>query len=115
MAYFEYVLFVNVILQSFSKKIFPSAHLSKRTFPFPLCSNNKYQLYTQTTCILQRNHIPDFKFEFSPCCKCSSFFWVIPRRLCVTGRRFGTLYWFHLHRQVDEEWLGMGKWCVFTP
>jgi hypothetical protein len=35
-----------------------------------------------------------------------SFFWVNPRRLCVTGRRFGTLYRFHLHRQVDEEWLG---------
>jgi hypothetical protein len=26
------------------------------------------------------------------------FLWVIPRRLCVTGRRFGTLYRFHLHR-----------------
>ena len=58
MAYSEYVLFVNVILQLFSTKIFPSARLSKRTFPFPLCSNNKYQLYIQTTCILQRNHIP---------------------------------------------------------
>jgi len=49
MAYFEYVLFVNVILQSFSMKIFPSAPLSKRTFPFLLCSNNKYQLYRQLT------------------------------------------------------------------
>jgi hypothetical protein len=34
MAYFEYVLFVNVLLQSFSTKIFPSAPLSKRTFHF---------------------------------------------------------------------------------
>jgi hypothetical protein len=30
------------------------------------------------------------------------------RRLYITSRRFGTLYRFHLHRQVDEEWLGMG-------
>jgi len=52
MAYSEYVLFVNVILPSFSMKIFPSAPLSKRTFPFQLCSNNKYQLYTWTTYIL---------------------------------------------------------------
>jgi hypothetical protein len=40
--------------------------------------------------------------------KLFTFFWVNPRRLCVTGRRFGTHYQFHLHRQVDEEWLGMG-------
>jgi len=30
------------------------------------------------------------------------FFWVIPRRLSSNSRRFGTLYLFHLHRQVDE-------------
>jgi hypothetical protein len=41
----------------------------------------------------QSNH---FLFWFSS-------FWVIPRRLCVTGRRFRTLYRFHLHRQVDED------------
>jgi len=26
------------------------------------------------------------------------FFWVFPRRQIVVGRRFGTLYQFHLHR-----------------
>ena len=26
------------------------------------------------------------------------FFWVLPRRLIVVFRRFGTLYLFHLHR-----------------
>ena len=30
-----------------------------------------------------------------------AFFWVIPRRLEFTCRRFGTLCQFHLHRQVD--------------
>jgi len=29
-----------------------------------------------------------------------AFFWVIPRRLNSICRRFGTLYLFHLHRQV---------------
>ena len=28
-------------------------------------------------------------------------FWAIPRRLSSKIRRFGTLYRFHLHRQVD--------------
>ena len=28
------------------------------------------------------------------------FFWVVPRRLNFICRRFGTLYLFHLHRQV---------------
>ena len=28
------------------------------------------------------------------------FFWVIPRRLIYICRRFGTLYLFHLQRQV---------------
>jgi hypothetical protein len=28
------------------------------------------------------------------------FFWVFPRRLRFKSRRFGTLYWFHLPRQV---------------
>ena len=31
------------------------------------------------------------------------FFWVFPRRLSFKSRRFGTLYRFHLHRQVKEE------------
>jgi hypothetical protein len=51
-------------------------------------------------------------------CKCRQFieiylaicfFWVIPRRLGSNSRRFGTLYRFHLHGQLDEEWLGMGR------
>ena len=29
-----------------------------------------------------------------------TFFWVIPRRLNFVRRRFGTLYLFHIHRQV---------------
>jgi hypothetical protein len=29
-----------------------------------------------------------------------AFFWVIPRRLNFVRRRFGTLYLFHIHRQV---------------
>jgi hypothetical protein len=32
-------------------------------------------------------------------------FWVIPRRLVLGSRRFGTPYQFHLYRQVDEVWL----------
>ena len=43
------------------------------------------------------------------------FFLLIPRRLGSNSRRFGTLYRFHLHAQVDEEWLGMGRaatWIV---
>jgi hypothetical protein len=31
------------------------------------------------------------------------FFWVIPRRLNFICRRFGTLWLFHLHRQVGVE------------
>jgi hypothetical protein len=31
------------------------------------------------------------------------FFWVFPRRLSANGRRFGTLYRFHLQMQVKEE------------
>ena len=30
------------------------------------------------------------------------FFCVFPRRLSAKSRRFGTLYRFHLHRQVDK-------------
>jgi hypothetical protein len=30
------------------------------------------------------------------------FFWVFPRRLSANSRRFGTLYQFHLQRQVNE-------------
>jgi hypothetical protein len=30
------------------------------------------------------------------------FFWVFPRRLSANSRRFGTLYRFHLQRQVNE-------------
>ena len=33
--------------------------------------------------------------------KCVSF-WASPRRLSANSRRFGTLYRFHLYRQVDE-------------
>ena len=32
---------------------------------------------------------------------CGVFFWVIPQRLSFNSQRFGTLYWFHLHRQVN--------------
>ena len=32
------------------------------------------------------------------------FFWVLPRRLIVLCRRFGTLYLFHLHR-LDMKYL----------
>jgi len=35
------------------------------------------------------------------------FFWVFPRRLSFKSRRFGTLYLFHLYRQVKEELLGL--------
>jgi len=35
------------------------------------------------------------------------FFWVIPRRLNFICRHFGTLCLFHLHRQVDVEWLNL--------
>jgi len=34
-----------------------------------------------------------------------AFFWVILRRLNFMSRRFGTLYLFHLHRQVVVDWL----------
>jgi hypothetical protein len=37
-------------------------------------------------------------------------FWVFPRRLSANSRRFGTLYRFHLQRQVYEVWRGLG--CV---
>ena len=30
------------------------------------------------------------------------FFWVLPRRQIVVGRRFGTLYRFHLQRLVVD-------------
>ena len=34
------------------------------------------------------------------------FFWVFPRRQIIVGRRFGTLYRFHLQRLVVElTWL----------
>ena len=42
------------------------------------------------------------------------FFWVIPQRLSSKSRRFGTLYWLHLHGQVDEEWLGWDVRCIYT-
>jgi len=32
-----------------------------------------------------------------------AFFWLIPRRLNFICRRYGTLYLFHLHRQVSME------------
>jgi hypothetical protein len=38
------------------------------------------------------------------------FFWMFPRRLSANSRRFGTLYRFHLQRQIYEVWQGLG--CV---
>ena len=38
----------------------------------------------------------------------------MPRRLGSNSRRFGTLYRFHLHGQVDEEWLGWDVRCIYT-
>jgi hypothetical protein len=40
------------------------------------------------------------------------FFWVFPRSLSFKSRRFGTLYRFHLPRQVKEEWLGLRCVCI---
>jgi hypothetical protein len=37
------------------------------------------------------------------------FFWVYPRRLNGNSRRFGTLYRFHLQRQVNEVWYSVPK------
>ena len=34
-----------------------------------------------------------------------AFFWVIPRRLSFICRRFGTLFLFHLHRQVGMNYV----------
>jgi len=34
-----------------------------------------------------------------------TFFWVIPRRLNFTCRRFGTLCLSHVHRRIGVEWL----------
>jgi len=50
----------------------------------------------------------DFKF-FAVFVMQYVFFWVIPRRLSSNSRRFGTLYRFHLHGKVNEEWLGMRR------
>ena len=38
------------------------------------------------------------------------FFWVFPRRLRFKSRRFGTLYRFHLPRQVKE-----AETSIFKP
>ena len=47
-------------------------------------------------------------FKLSPCSYMQYvFFWLFPRRLRFKSRRFVTLYRFHLHRQVKEEWLGL--------
>ena len=44
-----------------------------------------------------------YKLRFIKYALCNMFiFWVIPRRHKANSRRFGTLYQFHLHRQVDE-------------
>jgi len=42
------------------------------------------------------------------------FFWVFPRRQIVVGRRFGTLYQFHLQR-LDVECEVWGKARKFIP
>ena len=53
-------------------------------------------------CIVAR--ISCYDFKLSPCSLCSMFnFWVFPRRLRFKSRRFGTLYRFHLPRQVKKE------------
>ena len=47
------------------------------------------------------------------------FFWVVPRRLNYICRRFGTLYLFHLHRQVVDVSehsicsIFIGRWWTF--
>jgi hypothetical protein len=53
-------------------------------------------------------------FKLSPCFKCIVFFWVIPRYLSSSSRRFGILYLFHLHRQVMKYDWGWGVWCIYT-
>ena len=45
----------------------------------------------------------------SPCVYYVSF-WVVPRRLNYICRRFGTLYLFHLHRQVVWSVLLLSFW-----
>jgi len=51
-------------------------------------------------------HIPPSNFRdswfqtFAVFCMLNVFFWVIPRRLNFICRRSGTLWLFHLHRQV---------------
>ena len=42
-----------------------------------------------------------------------AFFWVIPRRLEFICRRFGTLYLFHLHRQVDVSRILLTPTCLW--
>ena len=57
------------------------------------------QLYMLSSCLMwapQQGFVGLFKGAVILCV----FFWVIPRRLIYICRRFGTLYLFHLHRQV---------------
>ena len=45
------------------------------------------------------------------------FFWVIPRRLDFTCRRFGTLCLFNLYRRIgvkELDWTGVDKVCAFS-
>ena len=48
-----------------------------------------------------RRRLENSRFEtFTVFWMLYAFFWVIPRHLHFISRRFGTLYLFHLHRQV---------------
>jgi hypothetical protein len=42
------------------------------------------------------------------------FFWVFPRRLSANSRRFGTLYEFHLQRQVNEVLTCLWRWNRYS-
>jgi len=57
-------------------------------------------MFNFSTCTV---HILLFPAMTNKCTIVICFIWVIPRRLGSNSQRFGTLYRFHLHGQVDEE------------
>ena len=112
------LLYVRPVLTFRNSAFFPHSTfmcfvwISERTAIVSLYSINLSVCYNRGREYLQRGTAWVFKSDgysfflkslnYMQFFRCGVFFWVIPRRLSFNGRRFGTLYRFHLHRQLDE-------------
>jgi len=95
-------LVLKYLYGNFQQRWLLSYNIDSHRYYHGHCGVIVSQMRSLLTLILMQLH---FKILYLPECKTGffflyAFFWVIPRHLNFTCRRFRTLYLFHLHRQV---------------